>query len=53
MNDSTLSKIIVEWCGPYSIEEVEEYKEWEIGVYLITKKQENIKKIEICYCGIT
>ena len=50
---SSYTTVILEWCGPYSYDEIEENKNWENGLYLATGKLRYEREATIQYCGIT
>lgn len=45
--------LIIEWKGPYSLEEVNAVPAWGDGLYLATGKLKQKQYEEIQYCGIT
>ena len=45
--------LIIEWQGPYTLEELKEDSDWGDGLYIATGKLKNKQTEEIQYCGIT
>ena len=45
--------IIIEWQGPYNLEEIKEDSDWGDGLYIATGILKNKQTEEIQYCGLT
>jgi len=45
--------VIVDWKGPYSVEQVSKNAQWGNGLYMFAGKRKYKKTNEIQYCGIT
>jgi len=51
MSDHTT--VIVDWRGPYTLEDIEKKPDWKNGLYLFSGKRKSKKTKEVQYCGIT